>query len=88
LAKAGGGGNILVEPGLPTVNSFIGMTWVKAKLDLAALARLRWIKRWSIDRLSEHFGVSGTRVKRQIRAIRRNPRSGGLSKTPPNIRGR
>lgn len=64
------------------------MPWVKAKLDLAALARLRWIERWSIDRLAEHFGMSGTNVKRHIQAIRRNSRMGGLSMTPLKMRGR
>ncbi|MGZ6434971.1 MAG: hypothetical protein ACXWRE_16665 [Pseudobdellovibrionaceae bacterium] len=88
MAKVGGGGPNLVEPGQPTISSLIRVSWVKEKLDLAELARLRWIELWTIKRLADHFGISATAIKDRLRAIKKNPSRGGFASRPSNIRGR
>ena len=61
---------------------------MKVNIDLAALARMRWIEGWKVQRLAAHFSVSGQTIKDRLRAIKKNPRLGGFKTRPPNIRGR
>jgi hypothetical protein len=61
---------------------------VKEQLDLTALARLRWIERWKVARLAEHFGVSAIAINERLRVNKKNPSRGGFVSPPPNVRGR
>ena len=61
---------------------------MKEKLDLAELARLRWVEKWTIERLAGHFGLGTTAVKGWLSKVKEKPRLAGLAKRPSNIRGR
>ena len=65
----------------------IAALWKKEQIDLAELARLRWVEKWKYERLAEHFGIGRTTVRDFIRQIKTNPAIGGLSAPPPVIRG-
>lgn len=46
----------------------------KAKqIDLTELAKRRWIDKWSIERLADHFGYGPTRIKLFLKRIRTSP---------------
>lgn len=60
---------------------------MKEKLDLAELARLRWVERWTIEKLAGHFGLGTTAIKGRLSNIKKSPGLAGLAKRPSNIRG-
>lgn len=61
---------------------------MKEKLDLVELARLRWVEKWTIERLARHFDAGTTTIKERISKIRHSPHLAGLEDQPPNMRGR
>lgn len=63
----------LHEPGSPTASNRYRVTWERECIDLAELARLRWIERWRIERIAAHLNVGTTSVKRGLRAIEADP---------------
>jgi hypothetical protein len=69
----GGGCAKLHEPGSLTASNRYRPTWERECIDLAELARLRWIERWKIERIAEHLKVGTTSVKRGLRSIESNP---------------
>lgn len=70
------------------MKTVIAASWRKEQIDLAELARLRWVEKWKYKRLAEHFGVGGNAVRDCVRRIKAQPALGGLSAKPPVIRGR
>jgi hypothetical protein len=87
-AKFGGGGPNLCEPEPLTSKVVIAALWKKEQIDLAELARLRWVEKWSNQRLADYFGMSPTTAKGLLRRIKANPGLAGLREPPPVIRGR
>lgn len=85
--KFGGGGPNLCEPEPLTSKVTIAALWKKEQLDLAELARLRWVEKWRYERMAEHFGVSRSMVRDAIRGIKADPRSAGLRIAPGTVRG-
>ena len=70
----GGGCPNIVEPEPLTLKVEIAVLWKKEQLDLAELARLRWVEKWTRMQIADHFGLSRTTVcnwLRQAQAIRR-----------------
>lgn len=51
----------------------IAALWKREKLDLAELARLRWVEKWKIERIASHFGAGATAVKRRLIQLRESP---------------
>jgi DNA-binding transcriptional regulator LsrR (DeoR family) len=45
----------------------IAALWKKEQIDLAELARLRWVEKWKYERLAAHFGVGRTKIKEMTR---------------------
>lgn len=86
--KDGGGLANIVEPGPLTIKSFIEVFWLKEKLDLAELARLRRVEKWTIESLARHFGLGTTAIKEWLSKAKKSPGLAGLTKRPSNIRGR
>lgn len=66
----------------------IAVLWKKEQIDLAELARLRWVEKWKRQRLAEHFGIGRTTVRDWLRRIKDKPSLAGLDSKPPTIRGR
>lgn len=69
--KNGAGHTIVVEP-QTTVREY-GAEWGKARLDREKLAQLRFIEKWSIQRLQAHFGFGKTKIKKELSGLRGNP---------------
>lgn len=65
----------------------IAALWKREQLDLAELARLRWVEKWRYERLAGHFGVSRSTVRDAIRGIKANPRAAGIRCIPGAVRG-
>ena len=57
----------------PTISQAYKATWEQEYLDLTELARLRWIEKWKIKKLAEHFFISVTAVEQRLKSIKRNP---------------
>jgi len=64
----------------------IAALWKREQIDLAELARLRWVERWKYERLANHFGIGRTTVRDLIRQIKATPSLSGLSAKPTVIR--
>ena len=47
--------------------------WTKNKIDLTELASKRWVERWSINKITAHFGVGRTFIVRKLGQLRQNP---------------
>ena len=47
--------------------------WTKNKIDLTELASKRWVERWSINKITAHFGFGRTFIVRKLGQLRRNP---------------
>jgi len=84
---SGGGGPNLCEPEPLTSKVVIAALWKKEQIDLAELARLRWVEKWRYERLAEHFGIGRTTVRHFLREIKDNPKIAGLAQRPAAIRG-
>lgn len=78
---------ILLEPEPLTLKLTIAALWKKEQIDLAELARLRWVEKWKYERLSEHFDIGRSTVRDYIRAIKSYPLLAGLKAKPPAVRG-
>jgi hypothetical protein len=50
--------------------------WVRPKVDLAGLAKLRFIEEWPIERLTGHFGVSQVTIYRELARLRKEQGNG------------
>jgi hypothetical protein len=50
--------------------------WVRPKVDLAGLAKLRLIEEWPIQRLVRHFGVSQVTIFRELARLKKEPNEG------------
>lgn len=70
-----------------TSKVIIKALWKKEQIDLAELARLRWVEKWRYERLADHFGVGRTTVRRFLGQIKDNPKIAALAQRPPAIRG-
>ena len=64
----------LVEPQKLTVNRFYEVLWKKQEIDLTVLAKLRWIDKWSIERLAKHFDLGTTAIKCRLKALKSKPK--------------
>jgi hypothetical protein len=71
--KFGGGCANVHEPVDLTVSCVYRVSWELQSLDLTELARLRWIERWRIERIAEHFGYSMSGIKGALRKIEADP---------------
>jgi hypothetical protein len=45
--------------------------WSKPKIDLGELARLRHVEGWTVRRIQEHLGWSGTKIKDELRRMKK-----------------
>jgi hypothetical protein len=68
-----------LELGGPTISKTYKTTWERIYLDLAELARLRWVENWKIEKLAAYFEVSRMAVKERLRTIKSNPKRAGLT---------
>ncbi len=66
----GGGDPNLCEPEPLTSKVTIAAMWKKEQIDLAELARLRWVEKWNIERIASHLGIGTTTLKLRLREIR------------------
>ena len=66
---------MLVEPDSLTVTETYKVQWRQPKTDLCALAKLRWIEKWSVNRLAEHLGKSPETIQMYLCRMRK---PGGL----------
>ncbi|PWU12531.1 MAG: hypothetical protein C5B49_16175 [Bdellovibrio sp.] len=73
LIQRSGGGPNLFEPEPLTSKATIAALWKKEQIDLAELARLRWVEKWRHERLAKHFGITRSTVRDWIRKINANP---------------
>lgn len=67
----------MVEHQELTISRWYEIQWRKQEIDLTELAKRRWIDKWSIERLADHFGFGTTRIKVYLNRIRENPDLGG-----------
>ena len=72
LTNGGGCANVH-EPVDLTVSCVYRVSWELQSLDLTELARLRWIERWRIERIAEHFNYSMSGIKGALRKIEADP---------------
>jgi len=72
--KNGAGDVQVVEP--PEAIKTVLVRWNGVKIDLNELARLRWIKKMPLSKISNVFGMSRTTVQVSIRTMRKS----GISK--------
>lgn len=77
----------LQEPGELTISQAYKLNWEREYLDLAELARLRWIEEWKIERLAKYFEVSRTAIKERLRCIKNNPKRAGVDFKIKPVRG-
>jgi hypothetical protein len=84
----GGAHGIVAETELLTSKVVITVLWRKEQVDLAELARLRWIEKWKRQRLADHFGIGHRTVRSYLRRINADPSLAGLKVKPHKIRGR
>lgn len=68
------GGPMLVEP--LAVARMYEIQWRKKTLDLAELAKLRWVEMWSIGRIAEALDRSPNTIDWALQALKK----GGLQK--------
>ncbi len=72
-SKNGGVHAIVSEPADLTVFRSYQVHWGRETLDLTELARLRWIERWQIERISAHLNYSRSGIKAALRKIEADP---------------
>ena len=63
----------MVEHQELTVTRGYEIQWRRQDIDLTELAKRRWIEKWSIEKLAEHFKCGPTFVKKSLRKIKANP---------------
>jgi hypothetical protein len=63
----------LPEPDRLAVSINYKVTWERNNINLAELARLRWVERWQIARIADHFEVCGSAVSQALRRIEAKP---------------
>ncbi len=68
--KIGGGGPNLLEPEPITSKVEIAVSWKKEQVDLARLAHLRWIDKWSYEQIAVELGIGRTKVIAELRKAR------------------
>ncbi len=85
--EIGGAYAKLQELGELTISQAYKLNWEREYLDLAELARLRWIEEWKIERLSKYFEVSRTAIKERLRSIKNNPKRAGVDFKIKPVRG-
>ena len=56
----------MVEPSPLIIEDIYPIQWRRPNIDLTELARLRWIKRWSVARLGQHFNRSPETIQMHI----------------------
>jgi hypothetical protein len=56
-----------------TVLRWYEIQWRRQDIDLTELAKRRWIEKWSIEKLAEHFRCGPTHVKRSLNKIKADP---------------
>ena len=71
--QIGGGCANVHEPVELKVSWVYRVSWELQSLNLTELARLRWIERWRIERIAEHFGYSMSGIKGALRKIEADP---------------
>lgn len=47
------------------------ISWGKEIADLTELAKLRWERNWTVDRIAQHLGVSYDSVNMRLRGLKR-----------------
>ncbi len=60
----------LVEPNPLTIGDEYPIQWRRPNLDLTELAKIRWIKRWSVSKLAIHFDRSPETVQMHLCHLR------------------
>jgi hypothetical protein len=73
LNQNGEGCANLLEPSVLSCNEFYSVAWQRDVIDFTELASKRWIEKWTMERLADHFGVGRTAVVRHLGLIRKNP---------------
>lgn len=59
----------------------LNIQWERPKLDLAELARKRWIEKWSVSRMAGYFGRSPETIQMHICKLRKGEGSLNFLKT-------
>jgi len=44
--------------------------WKRQEIDLAELAKLRWVDNWQVKHLAQHFGVGRTAIGNHLRQLK------------------
>jgi len=71
-----------------TILRWYEIQWRRQEIDLTELAKRRWIDKWAIERLAEHFGFGPTRIKFFLSRIKDNPDLASLDLGPRKRRPR
>ena len=70
FGENGGGAPILGKQQPRTVACYIAVERNKVQINLPELARLRWIERWSYEKLAGYFNLSEASIKRRLQRVR------------------
>ena len=63
----------ILETSVLTVSTGYHVVWTKDKIDPQELASKRWVERWSIKKITDHFGFGRTFVVRKLGELKKNP---------------
>ena len=74
IGKVGDGCANLLERSVLSISAFYSFAWKRDFIDYTELASKRWVDKWSMDKLADHFGVGRTAVIRHLGKIRSNPK--------------
>ena len=74
----GGGRPKLVDTGVLSIHQGYFATWKRDAIDYTEMASKRWVEKWALERLADHFGCSRSAIIRNLRVIKKSPKVTGL----------
>lgn len=63
----------MVEHRELTIARWYEIQWRRQEINLTELAKRRWIDKWRLEKLAEHFGFGTKRIKFFLDRIKENP---------------
>lgn len=73
IKRNGAGCRKLPEPGKLVVSQTYKTSWDRIYLNLTEVARLRWIERWDLAAIADHFATTKIAIKERLRTAKLNP---------------
>ena len=78
----------LPEPDRLVVKASYQVSWERETLNLAELARLRWIEKWQIERIAIELGYTVSGIKAALARIKADPLKGGITNSKSGMNRR